>query len=222
MAGADQPAVCSRSRQGSFSLDLLCACTVDALKEALEEEWAKLAARREIMLLERHSRALHTSPPDAARTALPQTSGSRVMSMRWGLTGEALVDSHLLQVTQCQNSWNPIVVQTDDFTAQLFLGATTDREKRLFQSSCPADVCARRSPPRREEFRRSAKTVAQLHDEARRIAAADADIQLPSHWALDENRPGTRMEMMMFLLQHDCKQRQVPQFSSVDAAGIDR
>ena len=212
----------SRACQASFSLDLLCACTVDALQEALETEWAKLAARREIMLVERHSRALHTRLRDASLAALPSTTGSRVLSMRWGLTSEPLLDSHLLEVTQRPSSWSPILVQTEDFTAQLFLGATTGREKLLFQSSCPADLCTRRPPPQREEFRRSAKTVAQLHDEARRIAAADADVQLPLHWAADDNRPETRMEMMSFLLQHDCKQRQVPQFGSVDTASIDR
>jgi hypothetical protein len=230
MGGAGAAAV--QPHHGGFSLDLLCACTGDDLQAALEAEWAKLAARREIMLVERHGRALHTSLADTAAARAPTpptppsptTPSSRVLKMRWGSTGEPLVDTHLLQVTQRPNSWTAVVVQTEAFTAELFLGATTLREKRLFQSSCPADICARRPPPRREEYRRSAKTSAQLHDEARRIAAADPDISLPSHWAADENRPETRLEMLAFLLQHDCKQRQatVVQFGAADAASIER
>lgn len=195
--------------QASFSIDLLCACTVGDLQAAVEAEWVRLASRREIMVAERRSRALHRSlGDDAAEVRLPGCSPrrppcARVLKLRWGSSGEAILDSHLMQVTQRPNSWTAIVVQTEEFTVEMFLGATTERERRLFQSTCPVDICARRPPPRREEYRRTGKTSAQLRDEARRIAAADVDISLPAHWAVDENRPQTRLEMLAFLLQHD-------------------
>ena len=96
--------------QASFSIDLLCACTVDDLQAAVEAEWAKLASRRQIMVAERRSRALHRSLGDTPEVHPPGGSprrppGARVLKIRWGSSGEALLDSHLLQVTQRPNSW---------------------------------------------------------------------------------------------------------------------
>ena len=209
---------------GSFSLDLVCACTVDDLQRQLESEWAELAVRRHVMLSERQRLVPGSARKPSLDAALPNITAARcrVLSMRWGDTSTPLSDAHLSLVAQRPNRWTSVQVVTDIFAVELFLGATSERERRLFQGSRGQEVATRRPPPRREEYRRSARTTSQLFDEAKRVAATDIDASLPGWADAADDNPATRLEILAFLLQHDCKRHQIPLFDDASATSVER
>ena len=72
--------------------------------------------------------------------------------------------------------------------------------------------------PRREEYRRTDGSVCAACDEARRVVAAEPDMALPAHWEGAMNTAEVRLEIISFLLEHDCKMKRIPQFSGEDVA----
>ena len=212
------------------SLDFFAACTVEDLRLELESEWASLAGR--------HLVALEMRKQLSGSASDPEPSALRVVQLRWGETGEPLQDEHLARVVQRSNCWSKVTVDiaaghgkgsplavANVGSIIVYVGASTEPERQLFIGSGSPDTTGRR-PPHREEYRRSTQTCKQLHAEASRAAAADPDIALPAHWAgaaESSESDSLRLELMNFLLQHDCKTRQLPHSSGDDiAANVER